>query len=88
MLLAGGLVLLLAGVADANEDALVGAPVAARNADGHLEVFKVDADGQVRHRWQKLSNGDWSAWSSLGGSFAPGIAVVSNAAAQLEIFAV
>jgi ligand-binding sensor domain-containing protein/signal transduction histidine kinase len=66
---------------------LVGKPVVGKNADGRLEVFKVDTDGEVRHRWQKASNGDWSSWSGLGGSFLPGIALATNSEGQLEVFA-
>lgn len=67
---------------------LVGKPVVGKNADGYLEVFKVEPDGELRHSWQKASNGDWSSWSSLGGPFQPGIAVLPNADSQLEVFAV
>ena len=82
------LALLQAVPARAEEALLVDKPVVGRNADGHLELFRVNAEGQLEHRWQKLSNGDWSAWSSLGGPFCPGLAVASNSAAQLEVFAV
>ena len=71
VLVAGWLALLAAFVALGSEDPLTGKPVAARNADGHLEVFRVDANGQLQHRWQNLANGDWAAWSSLGDPFAP-----------------
>jgi ligand-binding sensor domain-containing protein/signal transduction histidine kinase len=67
---------------------LAGKPFAARNADGHLEVFKVDADGELRHRWQKLTDGSWSAWSSLGGGLLPGAAVGTNKDGALVVFAV
>ena len=67
---------------------LLGNPVLGRNADGYLEVFQVDNEGVLRHRWQKKSNGDWSAWSTLGANFLPGIAVANNTAGELEVFAV
>ena len=64
-------------------------PVAARNADGRLEVFLAAVDGSVRHRWQQIPGGDWSAWSSLGsqaGGFAD-IGVGVNADGRLELLA-
>lgn len=72
----------------AQMNSLTGKPVVGRNADGYLEVFKIDADGELRHSWQKASNGDWSSWSSLGGPFQPGMAVLPNADGQLEAFVV
>jgi len=65
-----------------------GKPVLGRHADGYLEVFRVDAGGTLQHRWQKKSNGDWSAWVSLGQGFCPEIALASNARGELEAFAV
>lgn len=66
----------------------VGKPVIGKNADGSLEVFAVNAQGELRHRWQKESNGDWSSWSHLGAGFLPGIAVANDAAGRMEVFAV
>jgi ligand-binding sensor domain-containing protein/signal transduction histidine kinase len=64
-------------------------PLAAgKNSDGRLELFQIGLDGQARHRWQKESNGDWSPWSVLGGSFLPGVAVSLDADGRLEVFAV
>jgi hypothetical protein len=73
-----GLLLYSAAVRATENDSLIGKPVIGRNADGHLEVFKVDEDGELRHRWQKLSNGDWSAWSSLGGKFLPSRVILAG----------
>jgi ligand-binding sensor domain-containing protein/signal transduction histidine kinase len=67
---------------------LVGKPVIGRNADGVLEVFVVNAAGELRHRWQKESNGDWSPWSRLGTGLLPGIAVATDKAGRMEVFAV
>src|SRR3954469_12693572 len=75
-------------IAAAENDPLAGKPVVGKNADGQLEVFKIDADGELRHRWQKESNGDWSSWSSLGGSLLPGMAIATNTSGQMQIFAV
>ncbi|HEX4264251.1 MAG TPA: two-component regulator propeller domain-containing protein [Verrucomicrobiae bacterium] len=63
-------------------------PFVGQQANGQLEVFTVDDHGQLRHRWQKHSNGDWSAWSGLGGSILPSIAVVNDADGLMEVFAV
>jgi ligand-binding sensor domain-containing protein/signal transduction histidine kinase len=84
---AGLLALPLTVNAGQDGDILPGNPVVGKNADGHLEVFKVEADGELRHRWEK-SSGDWSSWSGLGRSFLAGIAVAKNSAGQLEVFAV
>jgi Histidine kinase-, DNA gyrase B-, and HSP90-like ATPase len=62
--------------------------VLGKNADGYLEVFKVEADGALLHRWQKRASGDWSSWASLGGAVLPGIAVVTNADGRMEVFGV
>ena len=60
----------------------------ARDANGRLELFKTDADGVLRYRWQRQPGGDWSPWSELGGSWLPGLAVATDAAGELVVFAV
>jgi ligand-binding sensor domain-containing protein/signal transduction histidine kinase len=80
--------LLVSGLHAQDIGSLTGRPVVARNVDGQLELFEVDAAGEVRQRWQKRSSGDWSAWSGLGGSFLPGMAVADGADGRLQIFAV
>jgi ligand-binding sensor domain-containing protein/signal transduction histidine kinase len=67
----------------ASSDLFVG-----QNANGQLEVFKLDSDGNLYHRWRKTSNGAWSSWSSLGGSFAPGLAIINDSDGEMEIFGV
>jgi ligand-binding sensor domain-containing protein/signal transduction histidine kinase len=62
--------------------------VVANNADGRLEVFHVDEKGELRHRWQRESTHDWSAWSSLGGVFSPGVAAARDDTGRLVVFAV
>jgi hypothetical protein len=62
---------------------------AERNADGRLELFASDFDGDMVHMWQ-LSTGGWSAWNPMpgGGSFALARpAVGRNADGRLEVFA-
>src|ERR1035438_2648072 len=58
------------------------------NADGQLQIFKVDKNGALRRRVQKETDGDWTSWSSLGGTIYPGIAVTSNDHGTLGVFAV
>lgn len=60
----------------------------AHDSDGRLELFQVDFDGEVRHRWQRENNGDWSPWAILGGAFLPGIAANLDAEGKLEVFAI
>jgi ligand-binding sensor domain-containing protein/signal transduction histidine kinase len=59
-----------------------------RDANGRLELFKVDADGALRYCWQRQPGGDWSSWSSLGGSWLPGLAAATNVRGDIEVFAV
>jgi ligand-binding sensor domain-containing protein/signal transduction histidine kinase len=74
----------------AQEDASSGPGplVVGQNADGRLEIFRINAAGELRHRWQKDLNGDWSQWSILGGTFFRAIAVANDADSSLEVFAV
>jgi len=58
-----------------------------QNGNGQLEVFEVGPDGDLCHRWRKSSNGAWSGWSTLGGSLLPGLAILTNADGQMEVFA-
>lgn len=62
---------------------------AARNADGRLEVFASDFDGDILHAWQRPGGG-WSGWTEMpgGGTFALARpAVGRNADGRLEVFA-
>jgi ligand-binding sensor domain-containing protein/signal transduction histidine kinase len=70
------------------EESLVDKLVVGRNADGELEVFKVDREGRVLHRWQKQATGDWTSWCSLGGSFCGGISVANGKDGRMAIFGV
>ncbi|HXT13608.1 MAG TPA: two-component regulator propeller domain-containing protein [Candidatus Angelobacter sp.] len=89
MSIAGASVRLVAAEApeSAGSSSLAGQPVLGRNANGVLEVFQVAADGQLRHRWQKPSNGDWSSWSTLGSGVSPGIAIANFADGRMAVFA-
>jgi ligand-binding sensor domain-containing protein/signal transduction histidine kinase len=60
----------------------------ARDASGCLELFKISADGTLRYCWQKQPGGNWSGWSSLGGSWLPGLAAATNAHGEIVVFAV
>ncbi len=80
--------LLVAAGVQADEYSLIDKPIAAASSDGHLEVFKVDAAGVLWHRWQILSEGEWSRWSRLGGQVFPGVAAATNAQGELEVYAV
>jgi hypothetical protein len=60
------------------------------NADGHLEVFALGADGQLYHLQLWLSG--WSDWVSLrspkGGFLSQAtVSIISNADGHLEVFA-
>jgi ligand-binding sensor domain-containing protein/signal transduction histidine kinase len=83
-----GCLFFLLAMARAGEDVWPGQPYVGKDADGQLEVFRLNADGAVCHRWRKPLNGQWSPWSSLGGCFSPGMVAASDAAGQLEVFAV
>jgi ligand-binding sensor domain-containing protein/signal transduction histidine kinase len=75
------------GVSETNNP-LAGKSIAIKNQDGHLELFKVDADGVLRHRWQNSVSGDWSSWNTLGTDFEPGIAIATNSQEEIVVFAV
>jgi hypothetical protein len=66
----------------------MGQLVVGQNADGRLELFQVDRDGELRHRSQKASHSDWSPWSSLGGVIEVGLAGANNPDGTSEVFAV
>jgi surface antigen len=62
-------------------------PIAvARNADGRLEVFAVEASGASMHAWQLSAGGAWTGWAPFGGTFT-NIAAETNADGRLEAFA-
>ncbi|WP_238005235.1 hypothetical protein KZZ52_16970 [Dactylosporangium sp. AC04546] len=56
-----------------------------RNDDGRLELFGVNREGTLWHRWQTGAGG-WSGWASLGGPFTS-VAVARNGQGRLELFA-
>jgi C1A family cysteine protease/acylphosphatase len=62
-------------------------PVAARNADGRIEIVARGTDNAVWHLWQTAPNNGWSGWASLGGVITSTPALVANADGRLEIFA-
>lgn len=57
------------------------------NLDGRMVLFELDR-GYLRHRWQRESLHDWSSWSILDETLAPGIAVVNDAGGRLGVFGV
>lgn len=62
-------------------------PIAvARNADGRLEIFAVQASGASMHAWQVSAGGAWTGWAPFGGSFTS-ITAEANADGRLEAFA-
>ncbi|HVV00980.1 MAG TPA: two-component regulator propeller domain-containing protein [Verrucomicrobiae bacterium] len=85
------LVALLRGISAATPTSAgpsAGQPVVGRNANGVLEIFTVSPHGALLHRWQKASDGDWSAWSDMGGDVLPGIAVANGADGRMLVVAV
>jgi hypothetical protein len=65
---------------------LLGALDIGQNADGRLEVFTPDFNGDAWHTWQTSPGGSWSGWDSLGGEPAS-LAVGANADGRMEVFA-
>jgi ligand-binding sensor domain-containing protein/signal transduction histidine kinase len=88
VLVAVGVLLTLPAPSHAAADSWTANLATGTNADGRLEVFMVDANGTLRHRWQRESLHDWSTWSTLGSPFSPGIAVVNDSTGRLGVFAV
>ena len=74
--------------ATAADDPRMGQLVVGQNADGRLEIFRVAPDGELQHRWQKASDGEWSSWAGLGGSLAPGLPRRQTPDGGLAVFAV
>ena len=60
------------------------------NADGRMEVFLIGQDGRLYTAEQMGAGGDWTSWSSLGGSWpgADAIAEGANADGRMEVFLV
>lgn len=57
-----------------------------KNQDGRVEVFARSSNqGAVWHIWQTV-DGNWSNWTSLGGSINGGPAVASNKDGRIEVF--
>src|SRR5204863_1854 len=69
------------------DGAITGDPVAARQADGRIEVFARGNDGALWHIGQVEPNGSWGAWASLGGVIESDPVVAHNADGALEVFA-
>ncbi len=70
------------------DEVAMGSPVVIPNAQGELEIFRVDNRGEMYHKCQKKDSGDWSPWVSLGGWLFPEIALVMEPDGRLEVFAV
>jgi len=63
-------------------------PVVVTNDDSRIEVFMVDRDRQLYHRWQTKPNGGWNdKWESLGGDW-PSNPVIHRDGLGLKIFLV
>lgn len=82
------LVVCVVPFARAADELLYSRPIIGHNADGQLEVFRLDDDGRLYHRWRKQSNGAWSLWCSLDGSLWPGLAVINDANGKMQVFGI
>jgi hypothetical protein len=87
-------VVLLAGVgvvSQAAQATLVIAPpaaVLARNADGRLEAFARDLEGNMAHRWQVSAGSDtWTEWHHMDGSMTS-MAAEAGADGRLELWGI
>lgn len=74
-------------------------PTAARNLDGHLELFAIGQDNAVWHTWQTSPNGPWfpgsgtTLWESFGqpagvSYFVTALSVGQNEDGRLEVFCI
>ena len=63
-------------------------PIIGKDSNGRLEIFAVNPQGELRHRWQKQTAGDWSSWSTIGTNLAPGFVVISGLDGRMTVFAV
>jgi hypothetical protein len=41
-------------------------PVTGSNANGHLDIFELDSNGNIEHNYQQAPNGGWAGWSGFG----------------------
>lgn len=73
--------------ADETGEVRPASPVVVQNAN-RMEVFRIDAEGELYHKWQKEAGGDWSPWVSVGGWLLPDIAVNQAADGRLDVFGV
>ncbi|MBM7114892.1 family 43 glycosylhydrolase [Archangium primigenium] len=60
-------------------------PSVARNLDGRLEVFAINADTTLSRRIQR-ADGTWDAWASFGGAAGAAPVVGRNLDGRLEVF--
>ena len=65
-------------------------PTLGINSDGREEIFIVGKTGALLHSYQNTINGSWSAWISLGGSYAQNSQpkILRNKDGRLEVFAI
>ena len=76
------------------ETALTSSPATFSNADGRIEVFVQDQNGNLWQIWQTAPNSGWSVWSCLsGGTYDSNLSGIPPAPGRnwdgrLEVFAV
>jgi hypothetical protein len=86
VLAAGVLVVVAPGSQAVATAAVPVVPAVARNADGRLELFAVDADCHIRYRWQLTAGStSWSPWKVFGGCVSS-IAAATNGLGGIEVF--
>ncbi len=69
-------------------EAQVGVPAVAANADGRLEVFVKNGGGGVSTADQTQPNGTWGGWVDLYGTdVQDGLSAVTNPQGRIELFA-
>ncbi len=83
-----GVIFFLSAWGPARADVPASPLAVAHDADGRLELFQIDFSGELRHRWQRENNGDWSPWSILGGSSLQYVAAGIDADGKLVVFAI
>jgi hypothetical protein len=57
-----------------------------QNKDGRWELFAIDVDKALLHKWTDIT-GTWTDWASLEGSHKQ-IAVAANKSGTLEVFSI
>ncbi len=67
---------------------LLGSPTLAASGDGRLELFVLDVEGTLWHKWQTARSNGWSGWSRSGQAEQWPASIAASGDGRLELFVV